>query len=56
MKVFRKVFLVKLKQFKYRRSVIAELIKTEETYVADLDIIIIQVFSIMLKDKIINDD
>lgn len=44
-----------LKKYRYRRSVINELIKTEEGYVADLDIIIHKIYVVLVKDKVITE-
>lgn len=45
-----------LKNYKYRRNVILELIKTERDYVADLELIVTKIFLPLALDKIITDD
>ena len=45
-----------LKNYKYRRNVILELIKTERDYVGDLELIVTKIFLPLALDKIITDD
>lgn len=52
----RKAYKIILKQHRYRKNVILELLKTEEAYVADLNIIISRILAPLQEDDIISDD